>query len=229
VFTSVAFLTLGPIAEAPLRLVDLRVQPDPPAPGQSVTVSVTTEGGSGFSPPTVWLFHAVSYRNEDSRVDRLTSESTGTYSVTIGPFLAGAELWIVAAAATVTQGPVFSEHRILPVGVVVKNATQFSIDRVFHIPSSPGPQGFVNVFADVGVSFNTTQVVLTHAWFSRGTAGALSESMWSPDGVSYQGAIETLRFGGVAAGTRFFYRVAASDASGLTADSGIQSFTVAGR
>ena len=227
VFTAGAFLALRPGAEAPLRVLEVSLEPAVPVANRVITVLARTEGGSGLWPASAWLFLASSYRNEMAQSVRMTSEGGGTFSAAIGPFVNGAELWLVVAATTAGQGPVFSQHLILPVGTVIKDSANLTVDNVFHSPPSPWPQTPVTVFAQVRDTDNATRVSLTFGWFGRGTTGAGNQFMWTPDGVRYQAAMDTIGFGRtIPAGTQFFYRVAAIDANGVTADSGILSFGI---
>jgi len=230
VLTAGAFLALRPGAEAPLRVLEVILEPEVPVANQVLTVHARAEGGSGLWPASAWLFLAASYRNEFSRIDRMTSEGGGAFSATIGPFASGTEVWLVVAATTVTQGPVFSQHLILPVGTVVKDPARITVDNVFHAPPSPGPQDLVTVFAQVRAPGNATMVSLSYGWFGRGTNGARNQFMWTPDNVRYQATMEVIGFGGTPpAGTQFFYRVTAIDTNDRTADSGILSFVISAR
>jgi len=226
-FTSVAFLALRPGPEAPLQLVSVRAEPAVPVPDRSLTVLATAVGGSPFSPPTVWLFHATSFRNERVSVERMQSQGGGAYALTIGPFANGAEVWMFAAATTMEQGPVFSEHLILDVGTVYRNSTLLAVGNTFHSPGSPGPQTAVTVFTEVESIDFVASVFLSYGWFGRGTSGAGSRFMSTGDGVHYESFLETRGFGRTfPAATRLFYRVAANDFSGVAANSQVAFFDV---
>lgn len=226
-FTAISFVALGPKPERPLRIVDVSVAPATPIPEQGLTVLSTVEGGSQFHPVSVWLFHAASYRNEIVSASRMTSLGEGGYRAAIGPFANGAEVWIVVAAMTSTQGPVFSQHLVLAVGVVVKDPGSLVVESVTHTPPAPGPSTPVSVFAQIQTMTFVTKVFLTYGWFARTTVGAGYRFMGTQDGVTYESPIDETGFGrSFPPGTVFFYRVAAIDAVGVSADSGILSFTI---
>lgn len=227
VFAAVAFVALGPPSEASLRIVEVGVAPAIPIPDRILTVFATVEGGSQLSPASVWLFHASSYRNELASAQRMTSMGQGARSSEIGPFANGAEVWIVVVAMTPTQGPVFSEHVVLAVGAVVKDAANLSVADVHLLPNAPGPTTRVTVLASVLPMNFVTKVFLTWGWFTRTIAGAGNQFMGTQDGIVYAAPIiDTGPVRSFPAGTFFFYRVAAIDAVGLTADSGVRSFTI---
>jgi len=226
-FTSVAFLAIRPGPEAPLQLVSVRVEPALPVPDRLLTVLATALGGS---PATVWLFHATSFRNERATVERMQSQGGGAYALTIGPFANGAEVWMFAAATTLEQGPVFSEHLIVDVGTVYRNSTRLAVRDTFHSPTSPGPQTAVTVFTEVESIDFVASVFLSYGWFGRGTSGAGNRFMSTGDGVNYMSIMESGGFGRTfPAGTRFFYRVAANDFSGVAANSQVVSFDISVR
>jgi len=237
---AVAYVLTRP--EAPLRILSIDISPDPAVPGTAIVVDVHAEGGSALSPLSVELQYTSFFAGGAAGGGTMRDRGGGHFTSDLPAFENHTEVWLFAYAYTRSQGPVFSNHLLFPVGTVLRGgASGLAFTSVTQVPERPDPLDTVEVTARVDSAANITEVRGVFIWFhmSFGSFGSVSYSSGGGEGFVEEaspGVYITMfpSMGGPSGGgagfehgSVWFYRLTAVDDTGDTVGTDIRTFTVA--
>ncbi len=214
----------------PLRILDVRVSPDPGVPGQPMTVTARIEGGTFLRPLGVSAEYTSFFAYGSGGGAGLYARGGDAYSGTVGPFPNGTAVWVVVVAsdgATRRYAGVTVE-----VGQVLQGGPSgLRINSVILDPPQPTSLDMPEVIVNVTGAANLTSVTFAYTGFSASGGGSGMTAMFpTASGDYYTPLFGT--FGGTpsgmtAVGATWVYRIAAQDDTGNTVLSPAYNFTVA--
>jgi len=156
-----------------------------------------------------------------------------TYRMGIGSFSNGTEIWIVIVARIGIGAPVFLMNISLQIGYVLRGgASGLRISELRHAPELPTARDTIAMRTNLTSTSNITVASLLFVYTHHSGVSSGVLTMWPQPSGEYVTALKNSFqpfWSGLPyeRGTVFFLRVAAKDASGNTAISGIYSFTIA--
>ena len=219
-----ALLQPGP----PLRILSVAVSPERPAPGETVTVVATVQGGTLLMPASASITFATFFGDGGSGGGSMAHIGDNRYQRTLGPFANGTEVWFVVSAATGSEGPAISPEMTLDVGAVVRNgSSDIAIAQVTRIPANPDPLDTVVVTAQV--TSNSTMLQVSFSWmafYRNGQGGGGGGMLQDPSGNWTTGRMLMPDVMPRFSGTVFLYRIAAIDGTRNTVTSAVYNYTL---
>jgi hypothetical protein len=217
---------------SPLQMT-VALTPESPDPNEPFTITAIVEGGGPLSRVEVVIAYQA-YFNSSSGGGGSHREGN-QWSLSLGGFPNGTEVWIVVAAAAPNQPPLI-DHVTVSIGNGHGGPSNLSITELSRTPEQPDPLDAVRVSARIESAANVTEVWLLARHF-RWTFDAFGSGSSSGEGSMPMREGEPGNFsavlgfpapspGGTERGTIWVYRVVASDESGGRAASSIESFTI---
>ncbi len=222
---------------APLRL-SVSLSPESPQPYEPFTVTAQVEGGGPLSPVDVSIQYDA-YVNDSAGGGGSPQRAGNRWSYNVPGFPNGTEVWVIVAAATANQAPVF-EHRIVSIGTVLHGGPSgLNFTNAVRVPEQPGPLDDVQVSAQIHSAANITRVLLSAHYYlwkfeglgmsSSGGGGGGPMSNQTPD--NYSAPLSGIPSpgpggGGSERGTIWVYRIVAWDETWNTVVTQVETFTV---
>ncbi|HYS71709.1 MAG TPA: hypothetical protein VEM95_04735, partial [Thermoplasmata archaeon] len=132
----------------PLAIRSVAFSPNPPIPGQQVSIVAEVSGRA----PTlsVSLGYASAFADQSSGGVSMLPDGQGGFEGGIGPFGSGTEVWFVVSVSTSDQGPLLSNYTSFQVGNVYRNESAgLRVTNVSRSVQDPQPFDTVTVRADI--------------------------------------------------------------------------------
>ncbi len=219
--------------------VSVSLSPESPGPGEAFSVIADVEGGNGgpFRSVDVSIQY-IAYFNGSGGGGGTPPHSGTRWQADIEGLPDGTEVWIMVAAATAGQPPVFVD-RVVRIGTVATGGPSgLAITDLARDPAQPGPLDTIRLSARITSSVNVTDVSVpcfTYLWefsgigtsSSSGTCGSLLSAETPGNYTGTLGDFMAPGGGGHERGRIYIYRVAAIDAAWDTAETSAETFTIA--